>query len=117
MTEESRYPSEAADRFQVRLPDGMRDRIKAAAAANNRSMNAEIVATLEEKYPPPKFSPALSKLAETMVAAVAEVVERGGQSSDITEVVKDIVSVWLSSPDTTDADRDALRASFARSDD
>lgn len=39
------------DKFVVRLPDGMRDRIKAAAEANNRSMNAEIVATLEDKYP------------------------------------------------------------------
>ncbi|MEM9050289.1 MAG: Arc family DNA-binding protein [Pseudomonadota bacterium] len=31
----------------LRLPDGMRDRIKAAAAANGRSMNAEIVAQLD----------------------------------------------------------------------
>ncbi|GHG37775.1 Arc family DNA-binding protein [Paracoccus aerius] len=45
-------PSKQLDQFVVRLPDGMRDRIKAAAEANNRSMNAEIVATLEEKYPP-----------------------------------------------------------------
>jgi len=42
-----------SDRYMLRLPDGMRDRIKAAAEANNRSMNAEIVATLEEKYPAP----------------------------------------------------------------
>lgn len=41
-----------SDRFMLRLPDGMRDRIKVAAESNNRSMNAEIVATLEEKYPP-----------------------------------------------------------------
>jgi len=40
-----------SDKFMLRLPDGMRDRIKLAADANNRSMNAEIVATLEEKYP------------------------------------------------------------------
>ena len=31
------------DAFQVRLPDGMRDEIKARAATNRRSMNAEIV--------------------------------------------------------------------------
>lgn len=42
-----------SDKFMLRLPDGMRDRIKTAADANNRSMNAEIVATLEEKYPVP----------------------------------------------------------------
>lgn len=46
-------PSRKMDQFIVRLPDGMRDRIKAAAEANNRSMNAEVVATLEEAYPPP----------------------------------------------------------------
>lgn len=37
----------------IRPPSGMRERIKAAAEANNRSMNAEIVATLEERYPAP----------------------------------------------------------------
>lgn len=42
------------DRYMLRMPDGMRDRIKTAAENNNRSMNAEIVATLEEKYPAPK---------------------------------------------------------------
>lgn len=42
------------DKFMLRLPDGMRDRIKTVAEANNRSMNAEIVATLEEKYPEPQ---------------------------------------------------------------
>ncbi|AHD09998.1 Arc family DNA-binding protein [Phaeobacter gallaeciensis] len=55
---DSKYPSELAERFQVRLPEGMRDRIKAAAAENNRSMNAEIVHALQlyldfdfEKHP------------------------------------------------------------------
>lgn len=42
-----------SDKFALRLPDGMRDRIKAAAESNNRSMNAEIVAALQEKYPEP----------------------------------------------------------------
>lgn len=42
------------DKFMLRLPDGMRDRIKAAAEANNRSMNAEIVAVLEREYPVPE---------------------------------------------------------------
>ena len=47
------YPSEIADRFQVRMPDGLRDRIAAAADANNRSMNSEIVARLEASFSPP----------------------------------------------------------------
>lgn len=41
------------DKYIVRMPDGLRDRIRAAADANSRSMNAEIVAALEEKFPPP----------------------------------------------------------------
>lgn len=40
-----RVPQEA-DKFIVRLPEGMRDTLKARAASNNRSMNAEIVAIL-----------------------------------------------------------------------
>ena len=51
------YPSEKLDQYMVRLPDGMRDRIKAAADTNNRSMNAEIVATLEKAYPAPVMVP------------------------------------------------------------
>ncbi|QRZ15401.1 Arc family DNA-binding protein [Paracoccus methylovorus] len=31
------------ERYIVRMPDGMRDRIKAMAGENERSMNAEIV--------------------------------------------------------------------------
>ncbi|AXO90242.1 Arc family DNA-binding protein [Pseudomonas parafulva] len=39
--------SRDADKFVVRLPDGMRDRIGDAARGNNRSMNSEIITRLE----------------------------------------------------------------------
>ncbi|OEI82498.1 Arc family DNA-binding protein [Brucella sp. BO3] len=42
------YPSETADRYIVRFPDGMRDLIAEFAKENNRSMNAEIVSRLDE---------------------------------------------------------------------
>lgn len=42
-----------SDKFMLRLPDGLRDRIKAKADENNRSMNAEIVQLLEREYPAP----------------------------------------------------------------
>ena len=35
------------DKFMLRLPDGMRDSLKALADENGRSMNAEIVARLD----------------------------------------------------------------------
>nr|WP_277024021.1 MULTISPECIES: Arc family DNA-binding protein [Paracoccus] len=52
-----------ADQYTVRFPDGLRDRIKAAAEAKGRSMNSEIVAALEEKYPDPREDLELSTLA------------------------------------------------------
>jgi len=39
------------DKFVVRLPDGMRDRIRRTAKANRRSMNNEIVVLLERALP------------------------------------------------------------------
>ncbi|WP_280952510.1 Arc family DNA-binding protein [Neorhizobium huautlense] len=38
------------DKYVLRLPDGMRDLIREAAAQNKRSMNAEIIDTLERTY-------------------------------------------------------------------
>lgn len=40
-------PSDVADKFMLRLPDGMRDRVAALAKVNGRSMNAEIVQRLQ----------------------------------------------------------------------
>lgn len=51
--EREKYPSETAERFQVRLPAGLRDRIKAYAERHGRSMNTEIVRVLENEFPPP----------------------------------------------------------------
>lgn len=45
------FPSDQQDKFVLRLPDGMRDRIKAAAEKSGRSMNAEIIHALEIIYP------------------------------------------------------------------
>ena len=36
------------DKYVFRFPDGMRDAIKILAKANNRSLNAEIVARLQQ---------------------------------------------------------------------
>ncbi|MFC5487602.1 Arc family DNA-binding protein [Microvirga aerilata] len=48
MTKKPPAPSDVADKFMLRMPEGMRDRIAAKAEKNHRSMNAEIVARLEE---------------------------------------------------------------------
>lgn len=41
------YTSRTADKFVVRLPEGMRDRIAEVAKQHHRSMNSEIIARLE----------------------------------------------------------------------
>lgn len=51
------YPSETADRFIVRFPEGMRDRLKAIAAENGRSLNAEIVYRLQTTLEMDDFVP------------------------------------------------------------
>lgn len=39
-----------SDKFMLRLPEGMRDRLKHEAARNDRSLNAEIVARLTTSF-------------------------------------------------------------------
>lgn len=46
------YPSETQERFIIRLPNGMRDRIAEVAKASGRSMNSEIVYCLGKAFPP-----------------------------------------------------------------
>jgi hypothetical protein len=41
------YSSRSADKFVVRLPDGMREKIADVARGHHRSMNSEIIARLE----------------------------------------------------------------------
>lgn len=62
------FPSRSLDKVIIRLPDGMRDRIAAAAKSNKRSMNAEIVSLLEVMYPP---APPLSDLVRVINGTIA----------------------------------------------
>ena len=39
--------AQTADKYILRLPDGMRDQLRQRAAANRRSMNSEIVFHLD----------------------------------------------------------------------
>lgn len=47
-----RYPSQEMDRFNIRMPIGMRDAIAKRAEENGRSMNSEIVQILEDALKP-----------------------------------------------------------------
>lgn len=46
-------PGRAGQQLMLRLSEALRDRIKVAADQNGRSLNAEIVSVLAERYPEP----------------------------------------------------------------
>ena len=57
----------ASDKFIIRLPDGMRDRIKTDAEQHGRTMNAEIIARLEVFTDSPSNSDRLDEIMETLI--------------------------------------------------
>lgn len=68
MSDDDKFPSQLAERFQVRLPDGMRDRIAEAAKANNRSMNAEIVARLLGSFDTDDLDARMTRIEQSLEA-------------------------------------------------
>lgn len=56
--------------FKLRFPSGMRDRLKDAAHANGRSMNAEIVARLQNTFEAQSGDSALRLQVEENTAAL-----------------------------------------------
>ena len=55
-----------SDKFMLRLPDGMRDRIAQAAKSNGRSMNAEIIQKIEDAFALEKQVAELAIRSDTM---------------------------------------------------
>ncbi len=62
-------PGRGSDQFPLRMPDGMRDRIKKSAERHGRSMNAEIVHALEMYFPP---EPTLEQVLERIHLALKQ---------------------------------------------
>lgn len=63
------------DKFIVRLPDGMRDRIKSLAKVNGRSANTEMVLALLEAFPEPVV-PEIETVNSFLVAALRWIAEQ-----------------------------------------
>lgn len=77
------------DKFMLRLPDGMRESIKAKADAANRSMNAEIVVALEHWLAlKPQRSPDEIERhnLQTMLAALEK--QRAATNHQLTEIME-----------------------------
>lgn len=90
------------DKFVVRFPDGMRERIAAAAAASGRSMNAEIVHRLSESFELEETGEGVNAISKVMdnpelfrrlgkafVSALAELeTDASGQARSVGDTVK-----------------------------
>jgi hypothetical protein len=61
-------PSQLLDKIIIRVPDGMRERIRRVADANGRSVNAELLVLLDKAYPP-------TSLLDECVQEIADVVK------------------------------------------
>ena len=60
-------PGRGSDQFPLRFPDGMRGQLKKAAKENNRSLNAEIIARLEDYNDSQSNSNSLDEIRETLI--------------------------------------------------
>ncbi|MCD1619125.1 Arc family DNA-binding protein [Salipiger manganoxidans] len=65
---QSRAGSPGTVGLVVRMPEGLRDRIKEAAESNGRSQNSEIVAALSEAYPEPVDKDVFAELLAEVIA-------------------------------------------------
>ena len=65
------YPSDRADRFLVRLPEGMRLRLAERAKLNLRSMNNEVVSILGSILGSPQETTAAGPSPEKAIPAAA----------------------------------------------
>ncbi|MNH65401.1 Arc-like DNA binding domain protein [compost metagenome] len=114
------YSSRTADKFVVRLPDGMREQINAVAKENHRSMNSEIIARLKKSMATPDpesgtvefdgegvmWNPSVGMLVKTPAGMGSiQGVTYSGDSTDTVKIVvdgeayplSDIKPIWLMS--------------------
>lgn len=66
----AKKPAHDLDKFVLRLPDGMRERIAAEAKANARSMTHEIILRLERSLDDDRATAARIERIETTVAEI-----------------------------------------------
>ncbi|MDJ1632502.1 Arc family DNA-binding protein [Rhizobium rhizogenes] len=89
------------DQYQLRLPPGLRERIKAAADRNSRSMNAEIVRALEIAFPEPVSVGARLGDLGILFSALRKVRGYDAAVEALTDEVLDIIGAGASGRDPT----------------
>ncbi|MHC3938895.1 Arc family DNA-binding protein [Paenochrobactrum sp. BZR 201-1] len=87
----SKKPIQPQDKYVLRLPDGLRDRIKDRASLTGRSMNTEIVRVLEKEFPEPMNLDSQLQHLLDLFTALRKVRGYEGAISGITDAVRDTV--------------------------
>lgn len=73
MSEHGQRPSDVADKYILRLPDGMRAELKEAARQAGRTLNAEIVMRLQESFLPRPFPQSIEHFHEMFERMASQV--------------------------------------------
>ena len=74
-----------SDKFMLRLPDGMRERIKRSAEGSRRSMNAEIVDMIED---------GLARVEYLEVQSASGIDTEPTPSADIEQIVAEMTALY-----------------------
>lgn len=101
------------DQFQLRMPPGLRDRIKAVAERRGTSINTEIVRVLEQRFPEQwPVEDKLKELADLMVALASGSIDPriDGVVQKLEETVKGIASGRVTGVDLET--REAINAAW-----
>ncbi|CND37793.1 Arc family DNA-binding protein [Yersinia pseudotuberculosis] len=96
----SKFPSQEMDRFNVRLPSGMRDAIAERAKQNGRSMNSELILIIEQALNAPipyttdnsKFMKAYENLSKNMPKNEIELKDWMDEMTKLTYILMENIS-------------------------
>jgi hypothetical protein len=81
-------PSDVADKFMLRMPEGMRDRIALEAEKNKRSMNAEIIDRLEATF---QFEDYHEEPKHVLTDIIRSLEEQQRRTNDLFKLVEPLV--------------------------
>ncbi|WP_420344500.1 Arc family DNA-binding protein [Paenirhodobacter sp.] len=77
----------------LRISPDLRDRIRSAASMNNRSVNSELTAALEEKYPDNNAVEILRRSLEEMASVISKSPVKYEMTREISVAVRNIRSL------------------------
>jgi len=83
--------SRESDKFVVRLPDGLRDRITTLAKKNHRSMNSEIVHRLERSMVSTELCALQAQLIQQLSDRIVELEAKAPESNQVVSTTLPLV--------------------------